>query len=174
MFETEAEIRQLQTLIDASLARSTTHLRSIISDERSLAAEQVVQVLQGMCVLVLSTVTAKGEPRVSGVDGHFLHGRWVFGTARGAAKARHLRARPAASVAHLRGEDLGVFVHGTVETLYEAGRDAHPDWPQTHEYLHDFYGDDSFDWSDIVYFRLRPTWMAAYASAPDRLLAAAS
>jgi hypothetical protein len=124
-----------------------------------------------MCVLVLSTVTAKGEPRVSAVDGHFLHGRWVFGTARGAAKARHLRARPAASVAHLRGEDLGVFVHGRVETLYESGRDASPDWPPVHEYLHGCYGDDSFDWDDVVYYRLEPTWMAVYSSAPDQLLA---
>src|SRR5690606_5621054 len=109
VYETESELRDLQNLMDASLSRSTAHLRSIVTGERSLGADQLVRVLSGMCVLALSTVTAAGEPRVSAVDGHFLHGRWVFGTARGAAKARHLRARPAASVAHLRGEDLGVF-----------------------------------------------------------------
>jgi hypothetical protein len=32
--------------------------------------------------------------------GRVLHGKWYFGTARSAAKARHLAARPAASVAH--------------------------------------------------------------------------
>lgn len=176
MYETEPELRQLQTLIDASLGRSTAHLRSIISGERSLTAEQLSRVLTGMCVLVLSTVTAKGEPRVSAVDGHFLHGRWVFGTARGAAKARHLRARPAASVAHVRGEELGVFVHGEVEELVSADGSTRPDWPPIHEYLRGFYGDfyGDTDWNDIVYYRLRPTWMTAYATDPAGLLTKAS
>ena len=171
MYETEPETRALQTLIDASLGRSTAHLQSIITGERSLTAEQLTRVLTGMCVLALSTVTAKGEPRVSAVDGHFLHGRWVFGTARGAAKARHLSARPAASVAHVRGEELGVFVHGTVEELVSADGSTHPDWPSIHEYLRGFYGDTSFDWNDVVYYRLRPTWMTVYASDPGKVLA---
>jgi hypothetical protein len=174
VYETEPELRELQTLIDTSLGRSTAHLRSIVTRERSLTAEQLVRVLTGMCVLVLSTVTAKGEPRVSAVDGHFLHGRWVFGTARGAAKARHLRVRPAASVAHLRGEELGVFVHGTVEELTPADGSPHPDWPPIHEYMRGFYGDTAFDWSEVVYYRLRPTWMTVYASDPDVLLPQAS
>jgi hypothetical protein len=161
VYETESEIRELQSLLDTSLGRSTAHLQSIITGERSLSAEQLVQVLTGMCVLVLSTVTAKGEPRVSAVDGHF----------RGAAKARHLRVRPAASVAHLRGEELGVFVHGIAEDLHPADGPAHPDWPEIHEYLRGFYGGGSFDWSDVVYYRLRPTWMTVYAIQPDRLLA---
>ncbi|QYN34214.1 pyridoxamine 5'-phosphate oxidase family protein [Pseudonocardia sp. DSM 110487] len=173
MYETEPELRELQTLIDASLGRSTAHLQSIITGERSLSAEQMTRVLTGMCVLVLSTVTAKGEPRVSAVDGHFLHGRWVFGTARSAAKARHLRVRPAASAAHLRGEELGVFVHGAVEELTPVNGQPHPDWPPIHEYLRGFYGDMSFDF-DVVYYRLRPTWMTVYATDPAGLLAQAS
>jgi hypothetical protein len=158
VYETEPELRELQTLIDASLGRSTAHLRSIISRERSLTAEQLSRVLTGMCVLVMSTVTAKGEPRVSAVDGHFLHGRWVFGTA---------------SVAHLRGEELGVFVHGAVEELTPVNGQVHPDWPSIHEHLHGFYGDMSFDF-DVVYYRLQPTWMTVYATEPERLLAGAS
>jgi hypothetical protein len=53
-----------------------------------------------MCTLAISTVTARCEPRISAIDGHFLHGRWIFGTDRSAAKAQHLDARPAVSVAH--------------------------------------------------------------------------
>jgi Pyridoxamine 5'-phosphate oxidase len=173
VYETGSELRELQALLDTSTGRSTAHLRSIITVERSLTAEQLVRVLTGMCVLVLSTVTAQCEPRVSAVDGHLLHGRWVFGTSRGAAKARHLRARPAASVAHVRGEELGVFVHGEVEELNRVDGTAHPDWPAIHEYLRDFYGDLSFDWSEVVYYRLRPTWMTVYASDPGKVLASA-
>jgi hypothetical protein len=170
VLETEPEIRDLQTLIDQSLARSTAHLRSIITPgERSPSAAQLVRALDGMCVLVLSTVTARGEPRVSAVDGHLLHGRWVFGTSRTAAKARHLLARPAASVAHVRGEELGVFVHGVVEELNPVEGPAAQDWPQVHEYLLGHYGDEPFDWSEVVYFRLRPTWMVAYAADPGKL-----
>ncbi len=170
MYETESELRELQALIDTSTGRSTAHLRSIITADRSLTAEQLVRVLTGMCVLVLSTVTARGEPRVSAVDGHMLHGRWVFGTSRGAAKARHLRARPAASVAHVRGEELGVFVHGEVEELNRVDGTAHPDWPAIHEHLRGFYGDLWSDWSEVVYYRLRPTWMTVYASDPGKVL----
>lgn len=170
MRETAEELAELQTLLDASLSRSTDHLRSIVA-ERTLTAEQLTGVLTGMCTLALSTVTAKGEPRISGVDGHFLHGRWHFGTARTAAKARHLAARPAASVAHLRGEDLGVFTHGTVEVLNPEDGDPAPDWPDLLAYFKDFYGDQT-DWDkDVIYYRLRPHWMTVYAPDLTKLTA---
>ncbi|RKT09729.1 pyridoxamine 5'-phosphate oxidase [Streptomyces sp. 1114.5] len=170
MRETPEELQQLQALLDTSLAGSTAHLRSIISSERTLTAEQLTGALTGMCTLALSTVTAKGEPRISGVDGHFLHGKWHFGTARSAAKARHLAARPAVSAAHLRGEDLGVFTHGTAEILNPLGGEPAADWPELLAYFRDFYGDDAFDWDDdVVYYRLHPHWMAVFAADPAKL-----
>ncbi|GAA0844010.1 pyridoxamine 5'-phosphate oxidase family protein [Streptosporangium amethystogenes subsp. fukuiense] len=173
MRETPEELKELQALLDASLSRSTSHLRSIISGERTLTAEQLTQVLTGMCPLALSTVTAKGEPRISGVDGHFLHGKWHFGTARNAAKARHLAARPAVSAAHMRGEELGVFTHGTVEILNPQDGEPAADWPDLLAYFKDFYGDDAFDWdNDVVYYRLHPHWTTVYASDVAKLIAA--
>ena len=173
MRETRQELEELQTLLDASLSRSTSHLRSIINAERTLTAEQLTGVLTGMCTLALSTVTAKGEPRVSGADGHFLHGKWLFGTAREAAKARHLAARPAASAAHMRDEDLGVFTHGTVELLNPLGGEPAADWPYLLAYLKDFYGDDGFDWdNDVVFYRLHPHWMSVFAPDVAKLTAA--
>ena len=170
MLETSEELTQLQALLDGSLSRSTEHLRSIVTD-RTMAAESLTQVLTGMCTLALSTVTAKGEPRISGVDGHFLHGKWHFGTARTAAKAHHLAARPAASVAHMRGEDLGVFTHGTVEILNPDGPESAADWPQLLAYFQDFYGADAFDWeNDVFYYRLHPHWMTVYAPDVAKLL----
>lgn len=166
MRETPEELTALQALLDASLAGSTSHLRSIIATDRTLTAEQLTTVLTGMRTLALSTVTAKGEPRVSGIDGHFLHGRWYFGTARTAAKARHLAARPAASVAHIRGEELGVFTHGTTEIMNPEGGEPDAGWPELRAYVKDFYGDDAFDWdNDVIFYRLRPHWMTVYA--PD-------
>ena len=98
MRETDREITELQELLDAAYARSTEHLRAIITDPRRLDAGELVRVLTGMCTLNLATVTARGEPRISAVDGHFLHARWVFTTSGSAAKARQLKQRPAASI----------------------------------------------------------------------------
>ncbi len=152
------------------LSGSTAHLRSIV-EGRTITAAQLTGVLTGMCTLAVSTVTAKGEPRISGADGHFLHGRWHFGTARNAAKARHLAARPAASVAHMRGEDLGVFAHGTVEEMNPENAETTADWHELLAYLKDFYGDDdAFDWNhEVVYYRLNPHWMTVYAPDLDKL-----
>jgi hypothetical protein len=170
MHEAAKELAELQSLLDASLSRSTAHLRSIVA-ERTLTADQLSQVLTGMCTLAVSTVTMKGEPRISGADGHFLHGKWHFGTARSAAKARHLAARPAASVAHMRGEDLGVFTHGTVQLLNPADSEAAADWPELLAYFQDFYGDEAFDWqNEVSYYRLEPQWMTVYAPDLARLL----
>jgi hypothetical protein len=129
-----------------------------------------VEVLHGMCVLAVSTVTANGEPRISAVDGHFLHGCWVFGTERSAAKARHLQARPAVSAAHLRGESLGVFTHGGAEVLNPPAGPADPHWHSTLDYLTNHYGESPLNWGDVVMYRLRPQWMAAYAPRPGDLL----
>ena len=171
MHETDAELDELDALLDRSLSGATNHLRSIIQPgERTLTARQLAQVLSGMCVLTLATVTAKGEPRVSAVDGHFLHGRWIFSTDRSSAKARHLERRPAASVAHLRGEELGVFTHGRAEPLNPAAGPPDPEFSSTLEHLSAHYGVSPLDWGDVILYRLRPHWMVAYASNPQALL----
>jgi hypothetical protein len=172
MWETEAELDELQSLLDGSLARSTEHLRAIIKPgERTLTARQLVGVITGMSTLAISTVTANGEPRISGIDGHFLNGQWIFGTDRTAAKARHLSARPGVSVAHMRGEVLGVFTHGTAAMLNPAQGEPDPQWPAILEHLTAHYGNSPLTWGDVVYYRLRPTWMVAYAFEPQKLLA---
>src|SRR6476469_6171974 len=120
MHETDDEVEALQRLLDASYGRATEHLRGIISAERRLSARDLVGLLTGMKVLSVATVTAHGEPRISALDGHFLHGTWSFSTSGTAAKARHMAARPAVSVAHVDGEELAVFSHGRVERLQPA------------------------------------------------------
>ncbi|TCC65520.1 pyridoxamine 5'-phosphate oxidase family protein [Kribbella pittospori] len=160
MKETAAEVTELQQLLDAAYQRSTEHLHNIITDSRRLDAGELVRVLTGMCTLNLATVTARGEPRISAVDGHFLHARWVFTTSGSAAKARHLKVRPAASVSYVDGERIGVFSHGQVETLTP----EHPDFAEIEAHLTKHYGSSPSSWGDdIVYYRLQPTWMVGYA-----------
>src|SRR3954463_3100652 len=135
MYETEQEVETLQALLDASHARSTDHLRSIIHDDRRLSAPDLVALLTGMKVLSVATVTARGEPRISALDGHFLHATWTFSTSGAAAKARHLERRPAVSLAHIDGEEFAVFSHGRAERILP-GDD---EWKETLEHWTTYY-----------------------------------
>ncbi|MEW1954219.1 pyridoxamine 5'-phosphate oxidase family protein [Terrabacter sp. NPDC080008] len=167
MLETPDETAALQALLDASHARATGHLRSIIDDERTLTAEQLVALLTGMKVLSVATVTASGEPRISALDGHFLHGTWTFGTSGSSAKARHLERRPAVSVAHIDGEQLALFSHGQAELLQPG-----PDLDEVVAHWTAHYGSSPLSWGDdIRMYRLRMAWAVAYAFQRDELLA---
>lgn len=171
MYETAEEISWLDDLLTRSLRGASEHLRGIVTEgERTLDARETARVLTGMRTLSVATVTRAGEPRISGVDGHFLHARWVFTTSGTAVKARHLRARPAVSVAHIVGDDLGVFCHGRAEFLSPAD----PDFPEVEDHLTRHYGSSPSSWGpEIDYLRVQPHWMVTYAFAKDRLLAEA-
>ena len=171
MYETPEELAELDRLLSGSLGGASEHLRSIMTEEeRTLNAAETCRVLTGMNTLALATVTRAGEPRISGVDGHFLHARWVFTSSGTAVKVRHLRARPAASVAHIVGDDLGVYAHGRVEFLTT----VHEDFAAIEAHLIKHYGSSPSSWGDdIVYLRLQPSWMVSYAFNKAALLEAA-
>lgn len=123
--ETPDDLRRLQRLLDDSAASAGEHLRSIITDERILGAEELCRRLQGMRLLVVATSTADGRPLVGPVDGYFLAGSFCFSTAANSVRIRHLRERPAVSATHLPGEDLAVTVHGRAE-LFDLFDPDHP------------------------------------------------
>jgi hypothetical protein len=168
MLETSGELDELDALLTMSMRAATEHLRNIMDQPtRSLTGREVAKLLTGMKTLALATVSRSGEPRISGVDGHFLHGRWVFTTSGRAAKARQLRQRPAASAAHIDGDDLGVYAHGRVEFLDR----ANPDFAGIEEHLTAHYGSSPSSWGDdIAYLRLQPHWMVGYAFDKAKLL----
>ena len=168
MYETPEELRALQDLLDRSQAGATEHLRAIIHDDRVLSANDIVALLTGMKVISVATVTATGEPRISAMDGHFLHGTWSFSTSGTAAKAHHLRARPSVSVAHVDNEELAVFSHGRVDEA--AAGDA--DWEETIGHWTAHYGGSPLEWGpDIRLYRFVPHWMVGYAWKRAELLA---
>jgi hypothetical protein len=167
MYETDAEVAALQDLLDRSHAAATDHLQSIIYGDRMLTAPDLVALLTGMKVLAVATVTAAGEPRISALDGHFLHGTWSFSTSGTAAKARQLAARPQASVAHVDGEEMAVFSHGRALPMTQ----AHPRWDETLDHWTRHYGGSPLDWGpDIRFYDYQPHWMVAYAWKREALL----
>jgi hypothetical protein len=159
MYEDRADLDWLQQLLSTSLASASEHLRSIVRPGRAPSAADLVGRLTGMRTLALSTVSAAGRPRISGVDGHLLRARWVFTTSGTSVKAADLRHRPAASAAYLEGDTFGVFMHGDAEFL-DAG---HPDRDWIEDHLTEHYGASPSTWGpDIVYVRIQPRWMVGY------------
>ncbi len=163
MFETEAEIQQLQALFDAHLARANRHMTSIVTPERRLTARQVVTYLQGTKHVAFATVTSRGEPRVSPLDALFIHGRFTLSTGTEATKIAHLRRNPACSAVHVDGDRIAVAVNGVVEWIT---RD-HPDHDEIHEAWTKTYESDPYTWGDVIFFRIQPASMWAYAFKPE-------
>lgn len=117
VFETPSELASLDALMHQSFERAGAHLTGIISPDRRLSAASLARYLVGVRHLVVATVSAKGEPRCSAVDGLFLHGRFWFTTSADSLKAVHLERRPALSAAHVIGDDVGVFIHGRARVV---------------------------------------------------------
>lgn len=163
MHETTDELDALQRLLDESFARSSEHLLSIMEPQRRLTAARLGEELPSPAVLNIATVTARGEPRVSAVDGHFLHGRWYFTTLAEAAKATQLAARPAISAAYTPKDGYGVFCHGTAVLLDGADKDA------LLEHLAVAYGTDAADWADVAGYRIDPHWMTGFAMTDEEM-----
>jgi Pyridoxamine 5'-phosphate oxidase len=160
VYETDVEFDDLQQLLDRSFAVSSEHLRSIMTPERRLDSRRLVTELDGVCVLSVATVTARGEPRLSAVDGHFLHGHWFFATDGGSPKVRQLAARPAVSAAYTPRDGLGVFCHGQAHRLERGSAqfdalDRH--WTVMYGASFDTLGDD------IACLRIDAQWLVGFA-----------
>jgi hypothetical protein len=146
--ETPEDLDRLQRLLDQSAAAAGPHLSAIITDERRLDAGELTAHLQGMCLLVVGTVTADGRPLVGPVDGYLIRGSWYFSSGRDSVRMRHLAARPAVSATHIPSEELAVTVHGRAE-LFDVSDPAHPELRQA---MLDWYlprqGQAFQDWLD--------------------------
>jgi Pyridoxamine 5'-phosphate oxidase len=110
--ESPAEIAAVQELLDGSYAAAGPQLLRIHTPERRAGAEEVVARLTGMCLLVLTTVTADGRPIGGPVDGIFYRGSFHFGSSADSVRFRHIRARPYVTATHLPAEEFAVTVHG--------------------------------------------------------------
>lgn len=165
MHETPADLEALQAMLDASHERAGGHLRSILTGERRMTAEHLCDLLTGMCLLNLATVTAACEPRVGAVDGHFHRGHWYFGSSHESVRFRHLRDRPQVSANHVRGEELAVVIHGRATEIDVAA----PEHEGLLDQLVSFYGEEWREWGKgAAYARIDADRLyAAYLPSAD-------
>jgi hypothetical protein len=163
MHETRDDLRHLQDLMDRTLAGINPHMAGIVTQSRRLNAAQVVRALDGIRHVAFATVNAGGEPRVSPLDTLFLRGRFTLSTGGQAARIANLRRNPACSAVHMVADTLAVTVNGTVEWITR----EHPDHEEIHGAWSTAYESDPYSWGDdIVFFRIEPSSMWAYAFRP--------
>ncbi|HEV7526457.1 MAG TPA: pyridoxamine 5'-phosphate oxidase family protein [Acidimicrobiia bacterium] len=167
MHETPADTASLQRLLDESYARIGSHMRSIHTPERRVAASDLARVLRGVRVLDLATVTSKCEPRVSPVDGLFFRGRFYFGSGEESMRFRHLRARPQVSACHTIGETFATIVHGRAFEIDVRAAEQRDFLAYVHEVYPDW--DEWYAGENPPYARIEPDVMYAYAFEPSVL-----
>jgi pyridoxamine 5'-phosphate oxidase-like protein len=112
MHESAADLRRIQELLDRSYANAGAHQLRIHTPERRGTADEVVDRLTGMCLLVVATVTADGRPIGGPVDGVFYRGAFHFGSSPDSLRFRHIASRPQVTATHIPAEEFAVTVHG--------------------------------------------------------------
>jgi general stress protein 26 len=166
--ETDAELDALDAILGRSFGAAGSHLTGIISESRRLSARDLCAYLVGIRHFVVATTTAGCEPRCSAVDTLFLHGRVWFSTSGTSVKARHLEHRDAVSAAHVIGDDVGVFVHGTARIVRGATEEASALAP----FWREVYDGTPEDWVDAPhdarYVEIVPSSMYTYAFNRER------
>lgn len=167
MRETPEEIAELQRMFDAHLARANPHMLNIVTPERRLTAEQVVNYLQGIRHVAFATVTRTGKPRVSPLDMLFLHGRFTLSTDLKATRVAHLRANAACSAVYMEADRIAVAVNGAVEWITR----EHIDHDEIHAAWKKQYNSDPYTWGDAILVRIAPISMWAYAFHPEEFRA---
>jgi general stress protein 26 len=164
VFETAEDLVALQRLLDESWERGGAHLRSIITPERRMTAEEVVELLEGMTLISLATVTRDGRPLVGPVDGFFYRGEYWFSSSPTSLRFRHIRERPHVSATHLPSEAYQVTVHGRASI--EGTPAEIPE--QLRAFLSDFYGDWFDDYSsEGLYARIEADRMHTFHLDPE-------
>jgi nitroimidazol reductase NimA-like FMN-containing flavoprotein (pyridoxamine 5'-phosphate oxidase superfamily) len=168
MRETAEDLAALQRLLDSSYEGAGAHLLGIHSPERRVGAEQLCELLTGMCLLSLATVTARCQPLAGPVDGIFYRGAFHFGSSPDSVRFRHIRSRPQVSATHVPREEFAVTVHGRAAPV-DTHAAEHAGFRETllEVYL-PRYGDEWEEFLDSgpVYARIEAERMFALLVAP--------
>ena len=166
MRETPSQLEMLQVLLDESIERASTFLRSSFEmPEHSLSAGQLATHLHGGLTVALGTVTARGEPRVAPISAFFLHGSFYVPTVAEATRARHVARRPATSLTYFEGIDFAVIAHGHAWIITP----DHPGFSDLDATQVDCGNQSVREWQGHgVYLQLHPARLYTYAREPDR------
>ena len=162
MFETDAELGDLQRILDASHRKVEGRMSAIYGPEHRLSAEQLAG-FSGVRLVSIASVNRKGEPRVAPRSAAFLHGRFFMAANRTSVTVRRLFVNPNAAIAYYENHLL-LMGHGTFGFIMEgdpeftkAGRQWEKAFRGGHEAL---LGVD-------LLMRFDPSHLVAFAQKPE-------
>lgn len=164
MYETAADIVALQKLLDDSYAAAGGHLRTVITPERRLTAEEVAERLTGVCIMGLGTTSSDGRPFVAPVDGLFYRGKFWFGSAPDSLRFEHIRRDPHVSASFVPAEELGITIHGTAE-IVDLSAEEHAGFG---DFCVEIYGEEWRNWgSGAMYAKIDARRMFTFYLDPS-------
>jgi hypothetical protein len=162
MHETAEDLKNLQLLLNRSYDQAGSHLREVITPERRVGAARLIDLMAGVQVLALATVTADGRPLTGAVDGLFYRARFWFGSSPDSFRMRHLGTHPFVSATHTRGASLAVTVHGRA-TIVDLEDPIHAGF---RAFCLETYGEESDEWgAPAIYAWIEPVKMFAVAES---------
>jgi hypothetical protein len=161
LYETEAELSELETLVESSRSKSGDHLDSLFGQGEWMSAKQVAHHLQGIANVALATVNSRLEPRVAPMEAVLFHGKFFVALQSDSNRVGQLAKNPAASLTYTRDDDVLIIVNGNA-TLVRRGE---PDFAgPAAEWQKKYEGDVS---DKVLFARLEPTSMVAFAVNPE-------
>ena len=119
MRETEDDLVQLQALLDRSFAGAGAHLLAIFDEDHRLGAQELVDTLDGLFEMHLSTLAGNGAPLVAPIDGIFFRGKVFFGLPAESVRARLVKRDPRISASYTQGS-FAFIVHGLARAVDES------------------------------------------------------
>lgn len=165
MKETSRDLQQLQKLIDQSINRAGSFLRSSFEmPEKSLNAQQLVDYLQGMPTVVFSTVTSKGKPLTAPICALFYRGRFYIPTVAESLRAKHIKRQSAVSLSHYIGNDIAVIVHGYA-TAIPAQDERFTPLDKIHRKI---MGTSTTSWGEGIFLEIEADRLYSFVRYPDR------
>jgi general stress protein 26 len=161
LYETEAELSELEQVIEKSRTRSGDHLGSLFAQGEWLSGREVAHRLQGIRNVALATVNSRREPRVAPMEAALFHGKFYIAVQGDSNRVEQLARTPAASITYTRDDDVLIIVNGNATFVHRGesdfdGLDA--EWNKK-------YGRNV--WDAMIFIRLEPTSMVAFALNPE-------
>jgi ribosomal protein S18 acetylase RimI-like enzyme/uncharacterized pyridoxamine 5'-phosphate oxidase family protein len=160
MHETQEDLERLQALLDRSIKQAGSFLRSSFQmPQHSLSASELVKHLQGLQTVALATVSAKGEPRVAPIGAIFFRGSFSIPTVATAVRTRHIRKRPAVSLAYFVENGLAIIVHGQATSISPDSEE----FEKLDEVYQAMSGTSVRNWGEGIYIQVHADVIYTYA-----------
>lgn len=163
MFETKAELAELQRLLDESFERAENIRYSGFNESHRLSASQLAG-FQGVRLVAVATVNSRGEPRAAPRSAAFLHGKFYLAANSKSTMVERLKRHPSLGFTYFENHML-IIGHGT-PTPFRKGRPGFNELGA--EWVKAFAGGkDALDRVNLL-LRIDATHLVAFTVHPEK------